>query len=255
MLGRMMVLKRNLVYVAAGAVFLSIAGSWEASAQVAEEACFTDMANAARASGGAAVLATNQDLVEVARRHSQRMADSGRIFPNSNLSQEAPNGWQHLGQNVAQGSSCDSIHQGFMRSDPNFILDPRFNFIGTGVVISNGTLFVTEVFMQAGSASSPTPQPSLPKPSPTPKPPAAAASPTSPPAAASPTLSASPTVLAPPSPIPSLSPSAPASPTVSEEPPPSSQAAGPSGRVVLAGLAAVLTAFAMIISYLVLGRR
>lgn len=134
-----------------------------------EEGCFTAKINAARGSRGA--LATDGALVTVARRHSQRMANSGTIYHNGNLASEAPSGWKSLGENVGMGPTCDDIHNAFMNSASHRanILDPDFNFVGVGVVIAgDGTIFVTEVFMQkeasqpAQNAPAPT-KPSAPK--------------------------------------------------------------------------------------------
>jgi hypothetical protein len=134
-----------------------------------EEGCFTAKINAARGSRGA--LTTDGALVTVARRHSQRMANSGTIYHNGNLASEAPSGWKSLGENVGMGPTCDDIHNAFMNSPSHRanILDPDFNFVGVGVVIAgDGTIFVTEVFMQkeasqpAQNAPAPT-KPSAPK--------------------------------------------------------------------------------------------
>ena len=122
-----------------------------------EESCFTSKINAARSAAGRAPLATRSDLVTIARRHSARMAASGTIFHNSNLANEAPSDWQSLGENVGMGPTCDDIHTAFMNSTHHRenILDPSFNYVGVGVVIaSDGTIYVTEVFMQAASSGS-----------------------------------------------------------------------------------------------------
>lgn len=169
----------------------AVAGLWflasgVAHAQAAEESCFTSKINGARAAAGRASLAVHSELVTIARRHSKRMADSGTIFHNSNLAKEAPDGWQSLGENVGMGPTCDAIHKAFMDSASHRanILDPDFNYVGVGVVIaSDGTIFVTEVFMEKASQTAQTqPAPTTttrprtrtaaPKPAPPPPPPA-----------------------------------------------------------------------------------
>jgi len=133
-------------------------GSGAAWAQSSHESCFVSKINAARSTP----LTVRSDLVAIARRHSQRMADSGTIFHNGNLANEAPSDWQSLGENVGMGPSCSDIHNAFMNSSSHRknILDPKFNFVGVGVVTaSDGTLFVTEVFMEASQ-----PAPSQPAP-------------------------------------------------------------------------------------------
>ena len=130
---------------------LGVAGLWlmTSGTSVAQESCFVSKINAAR--GGRGALAVNGDLVAVARRHSAKMAASGTIYHNGSLSSQAPDGWQSLGENVGMGPSCDVIHDAFMNSSSHRanIMDPDFNFVGVGVVIAgDGTMYVTEVFMQ-----------------------------------------------------------------------------------------------------------
>lgn len=141
--------------VAVGGLWLLLAGIAHASA---EESCFTSKINGARAAAGRGPLAVRSDLVSIARRHSARMASSGTIYHNGNLANEAPNDWQSLGENVGMGPNCNDIHSAFMNSASHKknILDPDFNYVGVGVVIAaDGTIFVTEVFMQAPSQAAP----------------------------------------------------------------------------------------------------
>lgn len=149
------------------------------------EGCFTSSINGARSSAGVPPLATRDDLVAIARRHSARMAAAGEIFHNSGLASEAPDDWQLLGENVGRGPDCTSIHDAFMASASHRrnILDKNFNLVGVGVVVTaDNTVFVTEVFMKSG-ASAPTATapatprtrrtaaPPKPRPSPSPSPP------------------------------------------------------------------------------------
>lgn len=136
----------RLVFSVGAIVGLWLLGTGPASAS---EGCFTSKINAARGSRGP--LAVDGSLVTVARRHSQRMANSGSIYHNGGLAGEVPSGWKSLGENVGMGPTCDDIHAAFMNSPSHRanILDPDFNFVGVGVVVAgDGTIFVTEVFMQ-----------------------------------------------------------------------------------------------------------
>lgn len=136
---------------AAGVWLLFSSPAWAAG----EESCFTSKINGARSANGLPPLSTRGDLVSIARRHSGRMASSGTIYHNSNLANEAPSDWQSLGENVGMGPDCAEIHQAFMNSSSHRrnILDAKFNYVGVGVVIaSDGTIFVTEVFMQAAAS-------------------------------------------------------------------------------------------------------
>jgi hypothetical protein len=124
-----------------------------------QESRFTSLLNHERSSRGGHTLATKSDLVSIARRHSEDMADRGYIYHNSNLPNEVSGNWRILGENVGRGGSVDSIHNAFMNSAPHKhnILDSRFNQIGVGTVVRNGYIYVTEVF--AGRGSTPAPRP------------------------------------------------------------------------------------------------
>jgi len=121
-----------------------------------EESRFTSLLNHERTSRGGHALVTKSDLVSIARRHSQDMADRGEIYHNSNLPNEVHGDWRILGENVGRGGDVDSIHQAFMNSAPHRhnILDSRFNQIGVGTVIKNGYIYVTEVFAGRGATTS-----------------------------------------------------------------------------------------------------
>ncbi|MGH2721010.1 MAG: CAP domain-containing protein, partial [Actinomycetota bacterium] len=164
---------RNGLVLALAALGLWVLGADRAWAQGAEEGCFTASANEARAAEGIAPMSTNQDLVELARRHSGEMAAAGTIFHNNNLGGDVPGKWTLVGENVGQGGNCGSVHTAFMNSPAHRknIMEPRYNFVGMGVVIANGTVFVTEVFMERKTAA-PAPAPAPPPAAPAPKPPA-----------------------------------------------------------------------------------
>jgi len=118
-----------------------------------DESRFTSLLNHERTSRGGHALATMSDLVAIARRHSQDMANRGYIFHNQDLPNEVHGDWRVLGENVGRGGSVDSIHDAFMNSAPHRqnILDGRFNQIGVGTVVKNGYIYVTEVFAGRGS--------------------------------------------------------------------------------------------------------
>jgi hypothetical protein len=123
-----------------------------------EESRFTSLTNQERTSRGGRAMATKSDLVAIARRHSQRMADRGYIYHNDNLPNEVSGDWRMLGENVGRGGSVDAIHQALMNSAPHRrnILEPRFNQVGIGTVIAeDGRIYVTEVFAQRGTTSAP----------------------------------------------------------------------------------------------------
>ena len=136
--------------LALGAVAFSTTDALASS----EESRFTSLTNHERTSRGEHALVTKSDLVAVARRHSQRMAERGYIYHNDNLPNEVGGDWRMLGENVGRGGSVDAIHQALMDPAPHRhnILESRFNQIGIGTAIAkDGRIYVTEVFAQRGS--------------------------------------------------------------------------------------------------------
>ena len=149
------------------------------------EGDFIARTNALRSSKGLAPLNVNGTLTAKARAWAEHMAAVGGIS-HSNLPDGAPSEWQRLGENVGRGPSVASIHDALVASPEHYknLTDPGFQSIGVGVVNTNGTFYVSEVFME--SASQPAPSASAPRaatPSPGPQPvhPAPAAAPAPPP--------------------------------------------------------------------------
>ncbi|MGH2704185.1 MAG: CAP domain-containing protein [Actinomycetota bacterium] len=148
---------------------LVVAGVWFSSFGVAsalsdDEACFVAKINAERQGAGLRSMAVNDQLVSNARVHTQEMADAGTIYHTTvdAMKALAPSNWLSLGENVGMGRTCDTLHAAFMASEGHRrnVMDASFNNIGVGVVIaSDGTMFVTESFMQAQSTTSASPAP------------------------------------------------------------------------------------------------
>jgi hypothetical protein len=118
------------------------------------ESCFFNSINNERTAVGHPKLTLMGDLTSNARTHSQDMANDGTIYHNSHLADQIGGNWTALGENVGMGPSCESIHDAFMNSPGHKanILDTDYNQGGVGVVIKDGTVYVTEVF--AGRFSS-----------------------------------------------------------------------------------------------------
>ncbi len=137
-----------------------------ARADAGAEASFVQLVNQERAARGLAPLAVADDLVAVARRHSGRMADADDLHHNPSLATEVSD-WQKVGENVGRGPSVDPIHTAFMESPGHRanILDGDWTQIGIGVVVRDGTVWVTEVFREPLAATAPAPAPA-PEPAP-----------------------------------------------------------------------------------------
>ena len=89
-------------------------------------------------------------LVDVARRQSARMADSGGIYHNPNLAGDLQRlRWRIAGENVGVGSTIENLHRAFMDSPAHRmnVLRKSFRYIGVGVVHANDRLWITIVFM------------------------------------------------------------------------------------------------------------
>jgi cysteine-rich secretory family protein len=127
-----------------------------ARATHSQEAEFVSDINAERTSRGLSPLFIRDDLIEVARAWSARMASEGRIWHDPNITEKVQ-GWTVLGDNVGRGPSASAIHRAFMESPTHkdVILDPRFNEVGVGIVMDGSTMYVTEIL--ARRASSPAP--------------------------------------------------------------------------------------------------
>ncbi len=188
------------------AVALAVAGSLlvplsaGATADPGVEGDFVARTNALRASQGLPTLQVNDTLVAKARGWAESMAAAGAIS-HSNLADGAPPEWTRLGENVGRGPSTDAIHNALVASPGHYenLIDPGFRYVGVGAVNANGTIYVSEVFME--SASQPAPSTSAPaavtpssgEPRSAPKAPAAAPAPPPPPPP--------PVVVAPPAPV------------------------------------------------------
>src|SRR5438874_13593537 len=79
----------------------------KADSNVDEAQFFADL-NAVRAKNGRPPLATDGQLINVARGWSAQMAGAGGLSHNPNLASQVSN-WQSLGENVGTGSDVASI--------------------------------------------------------------------------------------------------------------------------------------------------
>ncbi len=117
-----------------------------AGATTAEDS-LTARLNGARSDQGLPSLATRSDLVAVARAQATRMADSGTLYHNPNLTTDVAN-WRWVGENVGYGPDVQTVHVAFMNSDAHRanILDTDYTEVGVGVVERGDRVWVAEVF-------------------------------------------------------------------------------------------------------------
>ncbi|CAN5863487.1 hypothetical protein BH23ACT5_BH23ACT5_02110 [soil metagenome] len=145
----------KLAIVTAVAALLAAIGGLAAAADSGAEDRFVSLINDARQDAGARTLTVEPVLVEVARAHAQKMADSGTIFHNDQLGYQVE-GHYMMGENVGKGGEVEALHAAFMDSPPHRanLLNSVYDAVGVGVVDRQGTLYVVEVFMHSKEGKS-----------------------------------------------------------------------------------------------------
>jgi uncharacterized protein YkwD len=128
------------------AVVMGAVTARPAAASTTEDS-FTTMLNDARSNHGVSRLKVGKQLVKVARQQARRMADRDLLYHNPNLTSDVHN-WRFVGENVGYGPDAATVNSAFMHSAPHKanILDTNYTKIGIGVVVSNGRVWVAEVF-------------------------------------------------------------------------------------------------------------
>jgi len=136
-----------------------------------EESQFIALTNQLRAAKGLSQLAVSPEVTAVARRWAAQMAAAGTISHNQNLPNQVTLNWTKLGENVGPGGAVEAIQTAFINSPKHYenLVDPVWNYIGIGVVDSNGRIFVTVNFMQLSGSSAAAPKASAPAPRATPR--------------------------------------------------------------------------------------
>jgi hypothetical protein len=162
-----------IVIVGFGAV-LGIAPARAGGYVPADETHVRNLVNATRSSKGLGQLASNNDLVGMARRQADRMAAKGNIFHNLKLGDEfTASGldWLKAGENVGMGPDVDIIEDAFLASPHHYenIVDPKYDTVGIGVVDgADGRRYVVQVFADLASGAQPkAPAPRSAEPAPT----------------------------------------------------------------------------------------
>jgi uncharacterized protein YkwD len=154
-------LPRLLVVLPVATLTVFLAPSATVDAASFAENKMRQLINQERTERGKKALAMNDVLVGIARRHSKEMAADGRLYHNPDLGTALrfsnPSAW---GENVGMGASVPRLHDLFMHSAPHRknILNGAFDRVGVGIVVRDGTLYVTVVFVAvAASRAAPAP--------------------------------------------------------------------------------------------------
>lgn len=193
---------------------LLVAGSVIATPAVSagtadDEQVFAQLINQVRADVGLPPLVVHSELTSGARSWAQSMATSDQLAHSPNMASGVTAQWTVLGENVGVHGvhNLQQLFDAFVASPSHYknLVDPRFQYVGIGVVHTDaGKLWTTHRFMAANTPP-PTTAP------PTTAPPTTAAPTTTPPTTAPPTTA--PTTAAPTTAAPTTKPTTTAAPT------------------------------------------
>jgi hypothetical protein len=109
-----------------------------------------DLINEERTDRGLNELKRHSDLDTGAQAQAQAVADAGYLFHNPDLG-DVTSGWELIGENVGYAGSIEQVHEALMNSTGHRenILNVRYSHVGVGVVVSDGSVWVAEVFMDS----------------------------------------------------------------------------------------------------------
>ena len=175
-----------------------------------EEALFLSLTNSLRSRLGIQTLTPQSQLTSIARSWSAQMAAAGGISHNPSLTNQVTANWTQLGENVGMGGTVEAIQTAFVNSPHHYenLANGAYNFVGIGVVDSNGTIYVTVDFMAApaGGGAAPAPHATAPRTTSPPRSTAPAAPRVTTPRPAAPATTAPPATVPPPPPTPAPEP-------------------------------------------------
>ncbi len=125
-----------------------------------DERVFVQLINQIRAEIGLHPLTVDAELTTAARSWSSTMADDDSLAHSPDMAAGVSAQWTILGENVGVHGIHDlsELFQAFVDSPSHYrnLIDPRFHYVGVGVVHApNGKLWTTHKFM-ATSTSAPT---------------------------------------------------------------------------------------------------
>lgn len=158
---------------------------------VGDEQAFVQLINQVRAEKGLTPLEVHGELTVEARAWAAKMSADDVLAHSPNMAKGISASWTVLGENVGVHGVDDlqQLFQAFVASPSHYqnLIDPRFQYLGVGVVHSgSGKLWTTHRFMATESSTATTAAPPTTAPpttaSPTTKPPTTKAPTTKPPA-------------------------------------------------------------------------
>ena len=106
--------------------------------------------NNSRTSRGIGATGANQWLSDFAQDWAEWMAATCTVGHSRTYASANPYRWRRLAENVGRATSLSAMHNAFMNSTSHRanILNPAFNYSGTGVAKGCGYYFVVHEFMQ-----------------------------------------------------------------------------------------------------------
>ena len=150
------------IFLVLGFAFVPLTTSAAFAEAPSEETVFVQLINEARTQAGLPPLVVHVVLAGQAHSWSQKLREASgprlgancELSHNAALSTEVRLSWIKLGENVGcSPGDANLVHNAFMNSPEHRknIMDPTFDSLGIGIVMSESTMFVTEVFMQTGA--------------------------------------------------------------------------------------------------------
>ncbi len=113
-----------------------------------EQQTTLDLINETRTDAGLPAVQAHLALMNKAQAWAELLASENGLR-HSNLPDGVTGNWQRIGENVGRGPSIAAIHEAYLASSGHRanILDPTFNFAGTGyAVAADGTVYTVQVF-------------------------------------------------------------------------------------------------------------
>lgn len=163
------VARRRWVYGAVAAAVVLLAVVLLASTLPSEKAQTSDptqdqarlyvLVNTARVDAGLPPLDREPQLEQEAVRWSNVMANDKQLRHRANLRENAPSNAGIMGENVAFNTNVEDAHRRLMASPGHRanVLNRRFGYVGVGVAHDDeGNLWITQVFMEARTATATT---------------------------------------------------------------------------------------------------
>lgn len=135
--------------LAIATLMVLLMGTTLTSCRSSEQARVAELVNQTRAQYGRSALRDNLQLDEKAQAWAEHLARNNTLA-HSNLPSGITYQWRSLAENVGYGGSVEQVHQAYLNSAGHRanILDPRWNYMGTGVAWRGSRVFTVQVFMQ-----------------------------------------------------------------------------------------------------------